>query len=153
MKNKKGFTIVELLITAAIILILFAIGLKLVFGAIQRARDNGAAATMSNINSMYRMSAEFLYLDTEAQLAGSSPVSLPTNTFSSKQEKEIEKRMSEAFYNLSAINYSLKDENGIENEGGVTIIYYPYEDKPDEYYRWVDGVVYRIYNKKQYKTE
>lgn len=153
MKNKKGYTIIELLITVALILILFALGLKFVFGAIQRARDHGAAATLNNINSMYRMSSAFLYLDIEKQYDGTTCVKLPTNSFSSIEEKEIETHMLLAFSELKSIKYNLSDENGIENEGEVTIEYYPYEDKPQKFYRWVDGTVYRIYNNNTIKTE
>lgn len=146
MIKKKGFTIIELLIVVALILILFVISFNLVFGFVQHARNQASASTLSNINSMYRMSTAFLFIDEDKARASTKPIKLPTNSFSAVDEKAIEEKMLDSFADLANINYTLIDENGIATEGGVTITYYPYDDKPHEYYQWIDGVVYRTFN-------
>lgn len=49
MKNKKGFTLVELIVVLAILAVLLVIAVPVAFGSLERAKDKAVTASISNI--------------------------------------------------------------------------------------------------------
>ncbi|MEG1366062.1 MAG: prepilin-type N-terminal cleavage/methylation domain-containing protein, partial [Oscillospiraceae bacterium] len=62
MHGKKGFTVVEILLVLAILLLVATFTTPLAFKKINDAKDAAAAATLSNIVSIYNMANEFATL-------------------------------------------------------------------------------------------
>ncbi|MBP8855219.1 MAG: prepilin-type N-terminal cleavage/methylation domain-containing protein [Oscillospiraceae bacterium] len=62
MREKKGFTVVEILLVIVILLLITAFTVPPVFAKVQQARDSAAAATLENVISIYHMADEFAAL-------------------------------------------------------------------------------------------
>lgn len=148
MKNKRGYTVVEILGVTTILLILLVILLPMVFVQIQKARDSAAFSTLNNIVSMYRMSGTMLKdQDISYKKSGMefAPVVLPIKddtVVTSEYEREVNLRMNEAFSSLKEMDFVLTHTTPNEVTG-LTVKYRP-DIKKEIYYLWVDGTVYRI---------
>ncbi|MEG1549896.1 MAG: prepilin-type N-terminal cleavage/methylation domain-containing protein [Ruthenibacterium sp.] len=57
MKNKKGFTLIELIVVLAILAVIAAIAVPTAFGSIEKAQIAADTATVDSINSAIRMEA------------------------------------------------------------------------------------------------
>lgn len=72
--NKKGFTLIELIVVLAILAIIAAIAVPSAFGAIDTARQQADAATISSVNSAIRTHAGLSLVD------GKVPTTLTVKT-------------------------------------------------------------------------
>ena len=63
MKQKRGFTLVELIIVLAILAIIAAIAVPTAFGSIEKAKDRAAEASMDNVASAFNAAKAVAQLD------------------------------------------------------------------------------------------
>ncbi|MEG2924105.1 MAG: prepilin-type N-terminal cleavage/methylation domain-containing protein [Oscillospiraceae bacterium] len=148
MHGKKGFTVVEILLVLAILLLVATFTTPLAFKKINDAKDAAAAATLSNIVSIYNMANEF------AALKGITPsdnhvylIKIPAD------DKVLETEYSKFIY--EQINLSF--ENKIKGQYKIVVFkteytngiraYYTPPDAKNKHYKWENGKITKIKGK------
>ncbi|MEG2660388.1 MAG: prepilin-type N-terminal cleavage/methylation domain-containing protein [Oscillospiraceae bacterium] len=148
MHGKKGFTVVEILLVLAILLLIATFTTPLAFKKINDAKDAAAAATLSNIVSIYNMANEF------AALKGITPsdnhvylIKIPAD------DKVMETEYSQFIY--EQINLSF--ENKIKGQYKIVVFktefangiraYYTPPDAKNKHYKWENGKITKIKGK------
>ncbi|MEG0768936.1 MAG: type II secretion system protein [Ruthenibacterium sp.] len=145
-RAKKGFTVVEILLVTAILLVITSFALPAVMREIRTAEDIAALTTLQNLQSVHRIARGLLLTEgAEVPLRAGQMVHIPQRQGEVKNAyaQYIADRITEA-YGGGSLVYEI-EESRTSDRTRVTFCYWPKpQEKPMRCYTLCDGTLRRI---------